>query len=174
MCEVKHAQQFGDLGISVYFLWMLCGFLTLIASMLFLWHRAFVLWKRLVTYWQNVLGNVACRGHQRGFVPPWGEDGFAVGRSPGFEPLSLEVRGLAAVGTACKGGSSQRTRYLEGGDKGKSCLSGGCCSITRNEWILGQKPWKDIVWLGARLMQCRIPLTKAAVRLGVYFCCKHI
>lgn len=106
VCEVKHAQQLGDLGISVYFLWMLCGFLTLIASMLFLWHRAFVLWKRLVTYWQNVLGNVACRGHQRGFVPPWGEDGFAVGRTPGFEPLSLEVRGLAVVGTACKGGRS--------------------------------------------------------------------
>lgn len=55
--------------------------------------------------------------------------------------------------------------------KGKSCVSAESCSITRNEWILGQKPWKHIAWLGTRLMQCRIPLTKAAVSVGVHIYC---
>lgn len=39
-----------------------------------------------------MLGNVARRGHQDGFVPAEGKDGFAMGRACGFEPFLLRDR----------------------------------------------------------------------------------
>lgn len=36
-----------------------------------------------------MLGNVACRGHQDGFVPAQGKGELAMGRACGFEPFLL-------------------------------------------------------------------------------------
>lgn len=104
------------------------------------------------------------------FCSSWGKDGLSVGRAHGFEPLSVGLGGLAVAGRACGSlmfpAGNLRASSFKVVMKGKAVLSAGSCSISRNEQGLGQKHQQDIAWLGTGS-------AKAAVGLGVHFCCEH-